>query len=80
MAFCKTQVQRKYSAVESPERERDLSFIAVMAQLFCAVPVVVYLDICIGLCHPLIVPCMWNSMKVFTHEREIEREGERAEK
>jgi len=45
MAFCKTQVQRKYSAVESPERERerDLSFIAVMAQLFCAVPVVVYL-------------------------------------
>ena len=27
----------------SPERERDLSFIAVMAQLFCAVPVLRHL-------------------------------------
>jgi len=30
-------------------------------------------DICIGLCHPPIVPCMWNSMKVFTHTHERER-------
>ena len=37
-----------------------------------------YLDIGIGLCHPLIVPCMWNSMKVILGigEREREREGE----
>ena len=35
--------------------------------------VVMCLDICIGLCRPLIVPCMWNSMKVFTHTRKRER-------
>ena len=37
-----------------------LSFVVIV---LCST-VVTYLDICIGLCHPLIVPCMWNPMKV----------------